>query len=248
MSGRKILVVDDEPSIVEILTLRLSAAGFEVCSARNGDEAVAKAKSEKPLLIIMDVMMPVTSGFEAMQTLRDNPETRNIPAIILSAKAGMKDFFTDISGVEFMQKPFDFNLLIRRVEALVGGAQQRMNQPKRVVLSGVEDLLVSKIRTSLVARNLEVFTALNEANAVQLIKNLNPSMVLCQYWEDEKILDPKKIAQALLPQAGLAAIPFYVFCKEALSLEAMKYFKMDKIITYKETSDLLQALEDLFKK
>ena len=123
MLEKKILVVDDEPDIIEILSIRLRTAGFEVSSAKNGEEAVAKAKSEKPLVIIMDVMMPVMSGFEALQKIRQDPGTKNIPVIVLSSKGGMKDFFADMHGVEFMQKPFDFEVLMSRIEALVGGVQ-----------------------------------------------------------------------------------------------------------------------------
>jgi TatD DNase family protein len=248
LSKGKILVVDDDPSIVEILTMRLNVAGFEVCPARNGEEAVAKASTEKPLVIVMDVMMPVMSGYEAMQRIRQNPETKAIPAIILSGKASMKDFFSDMSGVEFIQKPFDLKILMNGVEALAGGAQRRANQSKRVVLAGVEDLLVSKLRNLLKGLHFEVFTALNEENAVRLIESLHPAMILCQFWEDEKILDPRKLAQGLSSKPALAAIPFYVYCKEALSLEAMKHFKTDKIVTYKEASDLLLAVEVIAKK
>ena len=248
MSGKKVLVVDDEPFFVEVLTTRLKAEGFEVCSARNGEEAILKAKSEKPLVIIMDVMMPMTSGCEAMPRIRQDPGTNNIPAIIFSGKAGMKDFFSDMPGVEFMHKPFDFKVLISRVQALVGGAQQRANQPKCIVLAGVEDLLVSKIRTFLSALNLQVFTALNEANAVQLIKNVHPAMILCQFWEDAHIFDPHEIVLQIAPHASISGTPFYVYCKESLSLEAMKHFKTDQIVTFKETSDLLRKVESLVRK
>ena len=248
MSEKKILIVDDEPCFIDVLTARLASKGFSVCSARNGEEAIAKAKSEKPLVIIMDVMMPMTSGFEAIQKIRQDPETKKIPAIIFSAKAGMKDFFEDIPGVEFLHKPFDFQLLVGRVEALVGGIQQRASQPKCVVLAGVEDLLVSKIRSFLSGLNFNVFTALNEANTVQLTKNIHPDMVFCQFWEDEHILNSGEIAQQILANASVSATPFYVFCKESLSLEAMKHFQPDQIVTYKESSDLLSKIQVLVGK
>jgi len=122
MSGRKILVVDDEPSIVEILTLRLSAAGFEVCSARNGDEAVAKAKSEKPLLIIMDVMMPGgIDGLEATRIIKSNPETRNCHVIILSAKGQQTDRESgkNAGADDYFIKPFSPLDLIKKVEEVL---------------------------------------------------------------------------------------------------------------------------------
>jgi len=66
MSPRKILIVDDEPAIIDILSSRLQASGYEICIARDGVESIEKVKSEKPDLIIMDVLMPRMTGFEAM--------------------------------------------------------------------------------------------------------------------------------------------------------------------------------------
>jgi CheY-like chemotaxis protein len=247
MSGKKILIVDDEPFFLEVLTARLTSEGYEVVSAKNGEEAIAKARSEKPLLIIMDVMMPQTSGFEAMQKIRQGPETKKIPAIIFSGKAGMKDFFADFPGIEFLHKPFDFKLLMARVGALIGDGSGGAGRTKHAVLVGVEDLVVNKLRDLLTLHHFQTHLALNEDDAVVLSKKFQPGMILCQLWEDEKVLDPRKIARELLLQPGLAAIPFYVYCKEALSLEAMKHFKMGQIITYKETRDLLSKVEILIK-
>jgi len=242
---KKLLVVDDEPFIVEVLTTRLTAAGFEVCSARDGEEAFAMAKKEKPLLIIMDVMMPRTSGFEAMQKIRQDPGTKKIPAIIFSGKSGMKDFFEGISGVEFMRKPFDIKLLIGRIEALIGSPLQGAGQAKHAVLAGVEEPLANKIRDFLMGHHFQVLIVLNEAEAITLSEKFHPDIVLCQFWEDENILAPRKIAQKLLLTPATAKTPFFVYCKDALSLEAMKHFRPENIITYKESSDLLRKLEAL---
>ena len=134
MPGKKILVVDDSADIVNLLTLKLALKGFEVCSARNGVEAVKKAKSEKPLAIIMDVMMPEMSGFEALQELRDFPGTQNIPVIIISAKDSMKDFFSNVAGVEFMSKPFDLEQLANRVAVLTAGWSQPLRKQRFMMI------------------------------------------------------------------------------------------------------------------
>ncbi len=120
MPIKKILIVDDEPAIVDILSARLKAAGFEICTAADGLEAVAKVKSEKPNLIIMDVLMPKMTGFEAMKKIRENPESRGIPAIVISARGSMKDYFNDITGVEFLPKPYEPKDLVHRIELLLG--------------------------------------------------------------------------------------------------------------------------------
>ena len=137
MSRKKILVVDDSKSIVNMLTLKLTAEGFEVCSAPDGVEAIAQAIREKPLAIVMDVLMPKMSGFEALQKLRFFPETRNIPVIIISAKVGMEDFFENIPDVEFMPKPIDLDLLVLRLEALTTGAQSLREQSFRMIDANV---------------------------------------------------------------------------------------------------------------
>ena len=242
---KKILVVDDEPAIVDLLSNRLRASGFEVCSAGDGAEALEKTKSEKPNLIIMDVMMPRTSGYEAIQKIRQDPETQKIPAIIFSGKAGMKDFFEGIPDVEFIHKPFDLTLLINRIETLIGDTPRRAGQMKRAVLVGVEDLFVNKIRDFFVGHNFQVLVVLNESEAVTLSEKFHPDMILCQFWEDEDILDPRKIAKEMLLRPTICETPILIYCKDALSMEAMKYFKPDNIITYKGSGDLLRKLEAL---
>jgi CheY-like chemotaxis protein len=247
MSKKKTLAVDDDPFIVELLTTRLTAAGFDVCTARDGEEAFAKAYSEKPHLIIMDVMMPRISGYEALQKIRQDPGMKKIPAIIFSGKAGMKDFFEGMPDVEFMLKPFDAKVLIARAEALVGISRPRAVQSKQAILLGVEEWVANKIRDFLVGHNFQVLVALNESEAIALSKKNRPDMIFCQLWEDEHILAPRKIAQELLSHPAISDIPLYVYCKEELSLEAMKHFKTEKILAYKETSDLLRKMETLVK-
>jgi CheY-like chemotaxis protein len=119
MASKKILIVDDEPGIVQTLGDRLIAAGYEIVSANDGTEALEKAENENPDLIIMDVLMSTMTGFEAMRQIRDNPKLRRIPALIISAKANLKVLFADIAGVEFIAKPYVTKDLIDRVSAML---------------------------------------------------------------------------------------------------------------------------------
>jgi len=240
---KKILVVDDEPFFIEVFTLKLVEAGFEVCSARNGAEAVAKVKAEKPHLIIMDVMMPVMSGFDATQKIREDPAAANVPIIIFTAKGSMMDFFSGMRAIESMSKTVGADHVIERVVALIGQPPPSVGGLKRAVLLGVEDALVEKVRVLLKGLKYEVFPALNEKEAVMMAENLKPAAIFCQLWEDSSVLDAPKIAQGLAKNAAIAGIPFYIYCKEALSVEAMKHFSLGNIITYKESSELLKKLE-----
>lgn len=118
MISKKILVVDDTPAMVEILSLRLTKAGYDVSTARDGLEALEKVEKENPDLILMDVLMPKMTGFEAVRTIREDPKRRELPVIVISARDNLKDFFKGIAGVEFLPKPYDPRELFARIEVL----------------------------------------------------------------------------------------------------------------------------------
>jgi len=105
---RKILAVDDEKHIVRLVQVNLERQGFEVITAGDGKEALQKVEDERPDLVVLDVMMPYMDGFEVLQTLRRNPATREIPVIMLTAKAQDADVFRGWqSGVDmYLTKPF----------------------------------------------------------------------------------------------------------------------------------------------
>ena len=91
----KVLVVDDEQDILELIRHSLAKEGFEVHVAANGAQALEQARKVKPEIIIMDVMMPVMDGMEACRQLKDNPETKNIPVIFLTARS---EEFAELAG------------------------------------------------------------------------------------------------------------------------------------------------------
>jgi two-component system, OmpR family, alkaline phosphatase synthesis response regulator PhoP len=87
MTGRKVLVVDDEVHIVHVVTIKLRNNGYEVVSAENGADALELARKERPEVIITDFQMPVMTGLELTETLRQHEETRDIPVIMLTARS-----------------------------------------------------------------------------------------------------------------------------------------------------------------
>ena len=104
----KILVVDDEPDIRNLAKRILERAGYKVVTASNGVEGEEMVESEKPDLIILDVVMPRKNGFEVCQTLKGRPETKNIPIIIFSASGSRsrRDAAREAGADDFLQKPF----------------------------------------------------------------------------------------------------------------------------------------------
>ena len=119
----QVLIVDDSPTEIHILTTILQKLGHTVQTANNGEEGVARAKELKPDLILMDVVMPGMSGFQATRKLNQDPETASIPVIIVSSK----DMDTDkIWGMrqgarDYITKPVGEKDLVAKIKAVLGG-------------------------------------------------------------------------------------------------------------------------------
>jgi len=121
MKKAKILVVDDEVNITQILEFSIGAEGFEVITASNGEEAIDKARKEQPDLIILDIMMPRIDGYEACRILKANPLTKNIPVVLLTAKGRDIDkrLGYEVGATDYIVKPFSPNKLIERINELL---------------------------------------------------------------------------------------------------------------------------------
>lgn len=113
----KILVVDDEPSIVRLMEFILARQGHEMLVAVNGEEALQAVKTHCPDLVLLDIMMPRIDGYEVARTLRADPATAQLPIIMLSAKAQEEDIQKgiDVGVNEYITKPFSPEQLVHVV-------------------------------------------------------------------------------------------------------------------------------------
>jgi len=120
------MAVDDERHIVRLIQVNLERSGYQVITAFDGPDALKKVESEKPDLIVLDVMMPKMDGFEVLKRLQANPETREIPVIMLTAKAQDADVFRGwASGVSaYLTKPFNPLELITFVKRILSGRDE----------------------------------------------------------------------------------------------------------------------------
>lgn len=118
-----ILIADDDPILVEILKFRLEGAGHCVLVARDGEEALAKARAERPDLIVLDSMMPIVAGPEVLAELKDDPELKDVPVVMLTARDGEADIVAGLKGgaSEYLTKPFIPQELLVRISGLVKG-------------------------------------------------------------------------------------------------------------------------------
>lgn len=154
----KILIVDDEPDIIQFIKYNLKKEGFQVVSAGNGAEGVAKAKSERPDLILMDIMMPEMDGVEACRILRMDREFDNTVIAFLTARN--EDYSQiaalDVGGDDYINKPIRPRVLVSRIKALL----RRGQRTDKAVLNNsniifIRDLKIDKEKIQVV-RNGEV--------------------------------------------------------------------------------------------
>ena len=121
MAKKKILVVDDEAELVDLVKIRLEAAGYDVVKAYDGQEGLEKAKSEKPDLILLDIMMPKMDGYKVCGLLKMDARFKKIPVILFSAKAQKEDeqIAKEVGADLYVTKPFEATVLLSKIQDLI---------------------------------------------------------------------------------------------------------------------------------
>ncbi len=157
MKQAKILIVDDEPDIIEFLQYNLEKEGFEVFSANNGEAGLQLARKNKPDLIILDIMMPIMDGVEVCRQLRAQEEFKSTIITFLTARE--EDYSQiaalDVGGDDYITKPIRPRVLISRIKALLrrGSGSEKEEGP---LILEIGDLVINMERV-LVTRGEEVF-------------------------------------------------------------------------------------------
>jgi len=119
----RILIVDDDPVILRLLQINFRLEGYEVDSASRGDEALRRAREAVPDVVVLDIMMPGVDGFDVLRQLKEDPASRDVPVILLSARAQDEDRRRGYAlGVEeYVTKPFDPAHLVEIVRRVLAG-------------------------------------------------------------------------------------------------------------------------------
>jgi phosphate regulon transcriptional regulator PhoB len=127
MAKKKVLVVDDEKDIVELISYNLEGEGYSILKAYDGRRALDSIRQDKPDLVILDLMMPEVSGMEVCRRIRGIPETAGLPIIMLTAKSEPIDRILglEIGADDYITKPFHVQELIARVRAVLRRSEQR---------------------------------------------------------------------------------------------------------------------------
>jgi two-component system response regulator MprA len=142
---RRVLVVDDERSIIDFIRVGLQAEGFQVESAQDGPTGLSLARMLVPDVIVLDVMLPGVDGLKITQRLRAEPTTMNIPILMLTARDGVRDRVAglEIGADDYLVKPFSFEELLARIRALLR-RQQRMTSGSGQAILQVGDLTLNE--------------------------------------------------------------------------------------------------------
>jgi phosphate regulon transcriptional regulator PhoB len=121
MPKEKILVVDDEEDILELLKYNLSREGYQVLCTTSGEKTLNLVKTETPDLIVLDLMLPGMDGLEVTRRLKENPPTKNVPIVMLTAKGEEADIVTglELGADDYITKPFSPRILLARVKAVL---------------------------------------------------------------------------------------------------------------------------------
>jgi two-component system alkaline phosphatase synthesis response regulator PhoP len=179
----KILLVDDEADILEIVGYNLSQEGYQISTATNGREAVAKAKKELPHLIIMDVMMPEMDGMEACEIIRKIPELSNVIITFLTARS---EDYSQVAGFEagaddYITKPIKPKLLVSKVKALLRRLKETEQNSETLNVGGIE---INREEYKIVKDNIEIVLPRKEFELFYLLAS-KPGKV----FKREEILD-----------------------------------------------------------
>jgi DNA-binding response OmpR family regulator len=135
----KILIVDDQQDLLELLTMSLTPEGYQVRTALNAAEALSAIKLQKPDLILLDILLPDISGVRLTTQLKNDAETANIPVILLTAKDSETDIIVGLSvgADDYITKPFSIKVLLARMEVVLRRAYPQTKDVKQVISSGL---------------------------------------------------------------------------------------------------------------
>ncbi|MGH1978023.1 response regulator transcription factor [Rothia sp. L_38] len=170
----KLLVVDDEPNILELLATSLRFAGFEVVTAANGREALEKAETESPDLAVLDVMLPDMDGFTVTRKLRSSG--RLFPVLFLTAKDDTEDKVTGLTvgGDDYVTKPFSLDEVVARIRAVLRRTQPHIEEDSRL---RVDDLVLDDGAHEVFRGDREIDLSPTEFKLLRYLM-LNPNRVL----------------------------------------------------------------------
>jgi len=179
MPKETILIVDDEEDVIELLRFNLDKNGYKIEAAASGEEALKKARTKLPDLIIVDLMLPGIDGLTVCKTLKEDVKTQNIPVIMLTAKGEESDIITglELGADDYITKPFSPKVLIARVRRILHRNVARSLEKSPVK---IHDLTIDPARRQVLIKNKPVDLTFTEFNILYALAK-RPGLVFTRY-------------------------------------------------------------------
>ncbi|MEO5803873.1 MAG: response regulator transcription factor [Verrucomicrobiota bacterium] len=192
-----ILIIDDEPDAIDLLEFNLKNAGFQVKAATDGMDALAKARSILPSLIVLDLMLPEMDGFEICKLLRRDANTAAIPIIMLTAKAAEIDrvLGLELGADDYLTKPFSPRELVLRIKKILERRKDNIEHKEKFQFG---DLLIDVPRHSVIFKNKKIELTATEFKLLSLLAQRNGMVqsrdsLLRDVWEYDNSMDTRTV-------------------------------------------------------
>ncbi|RJR23060.1 MAG: DNA-binding response regulator [Nitrospiraceae bacterium] len=194
---QKILIVDDEQDIAELLSYNLSKEGFDVTTALDGESALKQIKRKIFDLIILDLMLPGIQGMELCRMLRNDPKTKSLPIIILTAKTDEIDRILglELGADDYITKPFSPRELIARMKAVLRRSARAVAEDKHITIG---ELSINTETYSVLKKNITLNLSPTEFKLLMYLverrgKIYNREHLMNALWKDEGDVDPRTV-------------------------------------------------------
>ena len=194
---QKILVVDDENDIIELLSYNLVKEGFDVSSSSDGEEALTKIRKEAFDLAVLDLMLPGIQGIELCRILKNDPDTKYLPIIMLTAKSEEVDKILglELGADDYITKPFSPRELVSRVKAVL---RRTTEKPLVEKVIRIGDIVVNTDTYSVLKRDIPLTLSSTEFKLLLYLiekrgKVLNREHLLNAVWKDDVFVEPRTV-------------------------------------------------------
>jgi phosphate regulon transcriptional regulator PhoB len=194
---KEILVVDDEPDIVELVSYNLKKEGFSVSSAPGGEEALGKIRKGKFDLVVLDLMLPGIQGMELCRILRNNPETERLPVIMLTAKGEATDkvLGLEIGADDYLAKPFSPRELIARIKAVL---RRTSGKPTGEKIVRIGELVINRETYTVLKNNTPLTLSSTEFRLLLYLverkgRVFSRDQLLDAVWKNESYVEPRTV-------------------------------------------------------
>ncbi len=191
MPKAKILIVEDEKDLIELVRYNLEREGYKVFYAQSGEEALPIVEKESPDLIILDLMLPGIDGLETCRLIKQDPKTKNLPILILTAKSEEADIIVglQLGADDYVTKPFSPKVLIARIKALL----RRLETPISTDLRKIGDLIIDPTKHKITYRQKAIELTALEFDILEFLSRypgrvFTRDQIMDRVWKEGKFI------------------------------------------------------------